>query len=140
VNPHRTKYFPMYMSMAVTAAEQSYCVRKKVGALLVLPTGMLSVGYNGTPAGMANVCELSDGTTDPMTIHAEDNCIRKTLAQGVDVTGSILFVTLSPCGACAELIIKHGISAVYYRRHHRETAIESLRANNIIVEPWRNYR
>lgn len=123
-DPHKEKYHDMYLEMAEFAASQSTSNKRKVGAVLVTQSGLLSIGYNGTPAGWnSNECEdtnvKEDGsiemTTYPHTIHAEMNCIDKMTRQGVPTGGSILFTTLSPCFNCALALHGLGLKAIYYR-------------------------
>jgi dCMP deaminase len=107
------KFYSMYKSIASTVAEQSYCVRRKVGACIVTTGGIVAIGFNGTESGKPNVCELPDGTTDPSTIHAEVNALNKLTK--ADAKDSIIFVTTAPCIVCAELLSKVGIREVHYK-------------------------
>lgn len=108
--------------MALSAANESKAVRRKVGAILVLPTGLISIGWNGTPAGFDNVCEwqcedgkgYATGDTKPEVIHAERNAIDKLTRQGISTEGSILFTTTAPCMECAKSIAAVGIREIYY--------------------------
>jgi dCMP deaminase len=133
---HKEKFHPMYQQLTEVIAEQSYCVRKKVGAVLVTRAGTIGIGFNGTKAGKPNVCELLDGTTDPEVTHAEINAIDKMSREGVSPLGSIVFVTLSPCINCAKSLAAVGVSAVYYRDLHRQEAIEHLNQMGIITKQW----
>jgi dCMP deaminase len=136
MNIHREKDFPLYQDMAVRVSEQSYAKRKQVGAVILAKTGMISLGWNGQPSGYPNQCELLDGTTDPLVIHAERNAIDKMTREGVSPYGSIVFVTLSPCLECAKSLAAVGVSAVYYRDLHRQEAIEHLNQMGIITKQW----
>jgi dCMP deaminase len=136
MNIHREKDFPLYQDMAVRVSEQSYAKRKQVGAVILAKTGMLSLGWNGQPSGYPNQCELPDGTTDPLVIHAEENALNKMSREGVSPLGSIVFVTLSPCINCAKSLAAVGVSAVYYRDLHRQEAIEHLNQMGIITKKW----
>jgi dCMP deaminase len=139
INPHKTKYFPLYWSMVEAAAAQSVATRHKVGAIVVTPTGMISVGWNGTPAGMDNNCEshlVEDENnpgkvrwkTNPVTLHAERNAIDKMTRQGVPTQGSILFVSRAPCFECAKALHGLGLRAIYYREQHDDMrGVEMLR-------------
>ena len=110
-----------YLRMARIWAENSYCIRRKVGALIVKDKMIISDGYNGTPAGFENVCELDDGTTKPYVLHAEANAITKIAKSGNNSDGSTLYVTASPCMECSKLIIQSGIRRVVYSENYRLT-------------------
>ena len=86
-----------YIRMAKIWAENSYCKRRQVGALLVKNNTIISDGYNGTPAGFKNVCEDEDGHTLPYVLHAEANAITKIARSGNSSEGATLYVTTSPC-------------------------------------------
>ena len=103
-----------YLRMARIWAENSYCTRRKVGALIVKDKMIISDGYNGTPSGFENVCELEDGTTKPYVLHAEANAITKVAKSSNNSLGATLYVTASPCLECAKLIIQSGIKRVVY--------------------------
>ena len=110
-----------YLRMARIWAENSYCTRRKVGALIVKDKMIISDGYNGTPAGFENVCELDDGTTKPYVLHAEANAITKIAKSGNNSDGATLYVTTSPCMECSKLIIQSGIRRVVYSESYRLT-------------------
>lgn len=110
-----------YLRMAYIWAENSYCNRRKVGALLVKDNAIISDGYNGTPSGFPNVCETEDGTTFPYVLHAEANAITKVARCSNSSDGSTLYVTTSPCMECSKLIIQAGIKRVVYCEHYRIT-------------------
>lgn len=108
-----------YLRMAQIWAENSYCRRRKVGALLVKDKMIISDGYNGTPAGFENVCEDTDGVTKPYVLHAEANAITKVARSNNSSDGSTLYVTASPCVECAKLIIQSGITRVVFNDLYR---------------------
>lgn len=108
-----------YLRMAAIWAENSYCLRRKVGALLVKDKMIISDGYNGTPAGFENVCEDEDGTTKPYVLHAEANAITKVARSNNSSSGSTLYITASPCLECAKLIIQAGIRRVVFGELYR---------------------
>lgn len=110
-----------YLRMARIWAENSYCTRRKVGALIVKDKMIISDGYNGTPAGFENVCELDDGTTKPYVLHAEANAITKIAKSGNNSDGATLYVTTSPCMECSKLIVQSGIRRVVYSESYRLT-------------------
>lgn len=123
-----------YLRMAAIWAENSYCTRRKVGALIVKDKMIISDGYNGTPAGFENVCELEDGTTKPYVLHAEANAITKIARSGNSSEGATIYVTTLPCIECAKLIIQSGIKRVVFSEKYRaEDGIELLKRANIEV-------
>lgn len=123
-----------YLRMARIWAENSYCERRKVGALLVKDRMIISDGYNGTPAGFENVCENNDGLTKPYVLHAEANAITKVARSNNSSEGSTLYITASPCLDCAKLIIQSGIRRVVFNELYRITdGIDLLRRAGIEV-------
>lgn len=108
-----------YMRMARIWAENSYCVRRKVGALLVKDKMIISDGYNGTPSGFENICEDDDNVSKPYVLHAEANAITKIARSSNSSDGATLYVTASPCIECAKLIIQAGIKRVVYGEQYR---------------------
>lgn len=108
-----------YLRMAQIWAENSYCQRRKVGAILVKDKMIISDGYNGTPAGFENVCEDAAGATKPYVLHAEANAITKVARSNNSSEGSTLYVTASPCVECAKLIIQSGIRRVVFNDLYR---------------------
>jgi dCMP deaminase len=108
-----------YLRMAVIWAENSYCVRRQVGAIIVRDSMIISDGFNGTPSGFENVCEDADGRTKPYVLHAEANAISKVARSNNSSDGATLYVTASPCLECAKLIIQAGIRRVVYHDEYR---------------------
>ena len=108
-----------YMKMARIWAENSYCVRRQVGALIVRDKMIISDGYNGTPSGFENICEDETGKTKPYVLHAEANAITKVAKSNNSSEGATLYVTSSPCIECAKLIIQSGIKRVVYADSYR---------------------
>ncbi|MDD2243949.1 MAG: dCMP deaminase family protein [Dysgonamonadaceae bacterium] len=108
-----------YMRMAFIWAENSYCQRRKVGALLVKNKMIISDGYNGTPAGFENICEDEMNVTKPYVLHAEANAITKVARSHNSSDGATLYVTSSPCIECAKLIIQAGIKRVVFADSYR---------------------
>lgn len=100
--------------MARIWAENSYCTRRQVGALLVKDKMIISDGYNGTPSGFENICEDEAGKTKPYVLHAEANAITKVAKSANSSDGATLYVTASPCIECSKLIIQAGIRRVVY--------------------------
>lgn len=108
-----------YLRMATIWAENSYCQRRQVGAILVKEQMIISDGFNGTPAGFENVCEDTNGVTKPYVLHAEANAITKVARSNNSSQGSTLYVTASPCLECAKLIIQAGITRVVFNELYR---------------------
>ena len=123
-----------YLRMARIWAENRYCKRRQVGALVVKDKMIISDGYNGTPSGFENVCEDANGITKPYVLHAEANAITKLARSGNNSDGSTLYVTASPCIECAKLIIQSGIRRVVYGEKYRLTdGIDLLKRAGIEV-------
>ena len=124
-----------YLLMARIWAENSYCQRRQVGALVVKNKMIISDGYNGTPSGFENICEDEAGITKPYVLHAEANAITKLARSGNNSEDSTLYVTASPCIECAKLIIQAGIRRVVYGEKYRLTdGIDLLERAGIEVE------
>ena len=123
-----------YLRMARIWAENSYCMRRKVGALVVKDKMIISDGYNGTPSGFENVCEDDNNVTKPYVLHAEANAITKLARSSNNSEGSTLYVTAAPCIECSKLIIQSGIKRVVYGEKYRlEEGLDLLRKANIEV-------
>ena len=124
-----------YLRMAHIWAENSYCKRRQVGALVVKDKMIISDGFNGTPSGFENVCEDENNVTKPYVLHAEANAITKLARSSNNSDGSTLYVTAAPCIECAKLIIQSGIKRVVYGEKYRlEEGINLLRKANIEVK------
>ena len=108
-----------YLRMAHIWAENSYCIRRKVGALLVKDGTIISDGFNGTPSGFENICEDENNVSKPYVLHAEANAITKIARSSQNSDGATLYVTASPCIDCAKLIIQSGIRRVVYGKKYR---------------------
>ena len=108
-----------YLRMAHIWAENSYCVRRKVGALLVKNGTIISDGFNGTPSGFENICEDENNVSKPYVLHAEANAITKIARSSQNSDGATLYVTASPCIDCAKLIIQSGIRRVVFGEKYR---------------------
>lgn len=121
-----------YLRMAGIWAENSYCQRRKVGAIIVKNQMIISDGYNGTPSGFENVCEDEQGVTKPYVLHAEANAITKVARSNNSSDGATLYVTSSPCVECAKLIIQAGVKRVVYNEQYRLTdGVDLLRRAGI---------
>nr|MBP7471852.1 dCMP deaminase family protein [Prevotella sp.] len=123
-----------YLRMAAIWAENSYCKRRQVGALVVKDKRIISDGYNGTPSGFENVCEDENDVTKSYVLHAEANAITKLARSSNNSDGSTLYITSSPCIECAKLIIQAGVKRVVFSAIYRLTdGIELLKRAGIEV-------
>ena len=121
--------------MARIWAENSYCQRRKVGALVVKDNMIISDGYNGTPSGFENICEDENNTTKPYVLHAEANAITKLARSHNSSKGATMYITDSPCIECAKLIIQSGIKRVLYANTYRlDDGINLLKRAGIEVK------
>ena len=123
-----------YLRMARIWAENSYCQRRKVGALVVKNKMIISDGYNGTPSGFENQCEDNNNVPKPYVLHAEANAITKLARSNNNSDNATLYVTAAPCIECSKLIIQAGIKRVVYGEKYRlEDGINLLKKANIEV-------
>lgn len=121
-----------YLRMARIWAENSYCKRRQVGALVVKNKMIISDGYNGTPSGFENICEDENNVTKTYVLHAEANAITKIANSSNSSEGATMYVTASPCIECAKLIIQSGIRRVVYSEKYRlEDGIDLLKRAGI---------
>lgn len=133
-NDKQQKLDSRYLRMARIWAENSYCQRRQVGALVVKDKMIISDGYNGTPSGFENVCEDDDNVTKPYVLHAEANAITKLARSNNNSDGATIYITASPCIECAKLIIQSGIRRVVYGEKYRLTdGIDLLKRAGIEV-------
>ena len=133
-NDKQLKLDLRYLKMARVWAENSYCQRRQVGALVVKDKMIISDGYNGTPSGFENVCEDENNVTKPYVLHAEANAITKLARSSNNSEGATIYITASPCIECAKLIIPAGIRRVVYGEQYRLTdGIDLLRRAGIEV-------
>ena len=124
-----------YLRMAKIWAENSYCQRRQVGALVVKNSMIISDGYNGTPSGFENICEDDNNVTKPYVLHAEANAITKLARSNNNSEGATIYITASPCIECAKLIIQSGIKRVVYGEVYRLTdGVELLERAGVEVE------
>lgn len=118
----RPNFDDIFMELAVNLAKRSHCIKKHVGAVLSKDTRIISIGYNGPPSGTHNCdvefpetgCASDSKGSCSLAIHAEQNAILYAVKNNTAVEGSTLYVTLSPCLACARIIFSMGISRVIY--------------------------
>lgn len=125
----------LYMKMARTWAENSYCVRRQVGALMVKENMIISDGFNGTPSGFENICEDENNVSKPYVLHAEANAITKIARSNNSSNGATIYITASPCMECSKLIIQSGIKRVVYGEKYRlMDGVELLKRAGIQVD------
>lgn len=108
-----------HMEATKVYAGLSYCERLKVGAIIVKDHRVVSIGYNGTPAGECNTCE-ENNVTKPSVIHAEDNALRKLKDKSEDLSDAVMFITHAPCVPCAQMIHDASIRHVVYEIDYRD--------------------
>ena len=133
-NEKQKRFDLRYLAMARIWAQNSYCQRRQVGALVVKESMIISDGYNGTPSGFENICEDDNGITKPYVLHAEANAITKLARSSNNSDGATIYITASPCIECAKLIIQAGIKRVVYGEKYRLTdGIELLERAGIEV-------
>ena len=124
-----------YLRMARIWAENSYCKRRQVGALLVKDGAIISDGFNGTPSGFENICEDENNVSKPYVLHAEANALTKVARSNNSSDGATLYVTASPCLECSKLIIQSGIKRVVYGEEYRlMDGVELLKRAGVEVE------
>lgn len=134
MNEKQLKLDKRYLSMAKIWAENSYCNRRKVGALIVKNKMIISDGYNGTPSGFENKCEDQNNVTYPYVLHAEANAITKVAKSNNSSEGATLYVTTSPCLECSKLIIQSGIKRVVFcDLYHNYEGLELLKKAGIEI-------
>jgi dCMP deaminase len=128
------KFVEYYMSIAESTAKLSYAKRLQVGCIVVRDNRILSIGYNGMPAGWDNVCEEEEGCTKPEVLHAETNAITKLSSSSESSAGSVLFITHAPCIHCAKLIYQSKVTCVIYKYPYRDDAgTRFLQKSNVDV-------
>lgn len=118
----------IFMNLASDLALRSHCVKAQVGAVLTKDTRIISIGYNGPPAGTHNCdeewpefgCPRDSKNSCSLALHAEENAILYAVKNGADLNGSTLYLTLSPCLACARIIFSSGIKKVWFKNSYAE--------------------
>lgn len=130
----KQKWIDAFMDTASRFAQLSSAKRLQVGAVVVKDNRIISIGYNGTPAGWTNTCEDENGKTKDEVIHAEANAISKLAKSSDEGDGSDLFCTHAPCIQCAKLIYGAGVKRVFYRESYRsEDGVDFLKKCDIEV-------
>ena len=125
---NKPKFDDIFMELAIKLAQRSHCVKRHVGAVLVKDTRIISVGYNGPPAGTHNCdeewpekgCPKDNKSSCSLALHAEQNAILYAVKNNAYVDGGTLYVTLSPCIACSRIIFTMGIKKVVYLNSYAE--------------------
>jgi dCMP deaminase len=118
----------IFMNLATDLASRSHCVKAQVGAVLTKDTRIISIGYNGPPAGTHNCdeewpetgCPRDSKNSCSLALHAEENAILYAVKNGMNLSGSTLYVTLSPCISCARIIYSSGIKKVLFKASYAE--------------------
>lgn len=131
----------VHIQIAKRYATLSKAVRLKVGAVVVTQSGVVIPGFNGTPSGFDNECEITneDGTltTKDNVIHAELNCILKAAKEGVSVSRGTMYLTHAPCERCAALIVQSDIRRVVFNEHYRDTkGVDTLEEGGVSCEKF----
>lgn len=120
----KNKRHQLYMDIAHRVAQESYAIRRKVGAIIVKDDNIVSIGFNGNPSGSNNDCEhYVEGilVTSNTVVHAEANSITRAAKAGRSTEGADMYLTLSPCISCSGLIKQAGIKNVFYSEEYRDT-------------------
>ena len=147
----RPEFDDIFMELAVNLAKKSHCIKRHVGAVLTKDTRIISIGYNGPPAGTHNCdeewpeegCPRDSKGSCSLALHAEQNAILYAVKNKTDVEGSTLFVTLSPCISCARIIYATKIKKVVYLKSYAEfkgipsdEGVDFLRKFGVEVEKY----
>lgn len=122
VKEKQLRYDKAYLGLAENWSKLSYCKRKKVGAIIVKDSIIISDGFNGTPAGFDNCCENEMGETHWYVLHAEANAILKVAKSTNNCNGATLYLTHSPCKDCSKLILQSGIIRVVFKEKYKDVS------------------
>ena len=148
----RPEFDDIFVTLAMNLAKRSHCVKKQVGAVLTKDTRIISIGYNGPPAGTHNCDEKWPGVGCSrdvkgscfLALHAEQNAILYAVKNHASIEGAVLYVTLAPCLACARMIFSAGIKTVIYvdsyaayKGIQREEGVDFLREFGVAVNVYR---
>ena len=150
----KDKFKKAFMKTAEIFAGLSHARRLHVGAIVVKDDRIISIGYNGMPAGWDNNCEFEEVYSRqvapgdeyetvhtgilkprPEVLHAETNAIAKLARSNESGLGATMFITHSPCLDCAKLIYQSGINKVFYRDAYRNIdGVDFLTKSGVWVE------
>ena len=148
---HRPGFDEIYMELAQNLARKSHCVKIKVGSVLTKDTRIISIGYNGPPAGTHNCdekwpengCPRDSKGSCSLALHAEQNAILYASKNGVPIDGCTLYVTLSPCLACARIIYSMGIKKVIFLESYAkykglasDEGVDFLKSFGVVVNQY----
>lgn len=135
----QNRYDKAYLRLALSWAQLSHCARKKVGAIIVKDSIIISDGYNGTPAGFDNCCENEEGLTHWYVLHAEANAILKVARSSNNCKDATLYLTHSPCKDCSKLVLQSGITRLVYQEAYKDTSgIDFLKSAGLEVVQLEN--
>ncbi|MEY3844041.1 MAG: hypothetical protein RL293_463 [Bacteroidota bacterium] len=135
----QNRYDKAYLRLALSWAQLSHCARKKVGAIIVKDSIIISDGYNGTPAGFDNCCENEEGNTHWYVLHAEANAILKVARSSNNCKDATLYLTHSPCKDCSKLVLQSGITRLVYQEAYKDTSgIDFLKSAGLEVVQLEN--
>ena len=115
-----SKFDSMFMEVAHVVSKRSYDPDHKVGAVITKDDRIISMGWNGTPAGMDNACKHPTGATRKEVVHAETNAIAYLSRSGSSSEGATIYCTLAPCIECAKLILQSGITRVVFDENYKD--------------------
>ncbi|WP_341225157.1 dCMP deaminase family protein [uncultured Arcticibacterium sp.] len=148
MNKDKPDFDDIFMELAINLAKRSHCVKAQVGAVLTSETRIISIGYNGPPSGTHN-CDVDFGAEGcprdskgscSLALHAEQNAILYAAKNGGKVEGATMYVTLSPCIACARVIFSMKIKKVFflnsyaeYKGIEKDEGVEFLRSFGVEV-------
>lgn len=147
----KPRFDDIFMDLAVNLARRSHCIKAQVGAVLTRDTRIISIGYNGPPAGTHNCdeefpdvgCPRDSKGSCSLALHAEQNAILYAAKNGSEIEGSTIYVTLSPCIACARIIYSMKIARVVflnsyaeYKRISSDEGVDFLRRFGVLVERY----
>lgn len=124
----KPRFDDIFMELAVNLARRSHCIKAQVGAVLTRDTRIISIGYNGPPAGTHNCdeefpevgCPRDSKGSCSLALHAEQNAILYAAKNGAEIEGATIYVTLSPCIACARIIYSMKIARVVFLNSYAE--------------------
>jgi dCMP deaminase len=135
----QNRYDKAYLRLALSWAQLSHCARKKVGAIIVKDSIIISDGYNGTPAGFDNCCENDEGNTHWYVLHAEANAILKVAKSSNNCKDATLYLTHSPCKDCSKLVLQSGIKRLVYQEAYKDASgIDFLKSAGLEVVQLEN--